>query len=805
MHTSVPDVDLDVVSITNPITPNANYTNNETVTVELANHGAATASSYSLSYQLEGQAPVTVNNPIAIPSNGTVTYSFTTPVDLSAVYFPEGFKVYVTCAADVHHENDTVSIVLTKEICESGSQNSTGPSIANVKFGGINNVPLADGWTPFGTAEDVSYTDYTQSVTPAVLVKGQTYPVSITNAFPSTSGLKLFKYVFIDFNRDGLFDLSTANSERVINITENQFNNQHPEKATSEGLITVPLTASDGPTLMRVVASTASTVAMTGCGYYEKGETEDYAVIIRGPYDNDLAVVGYFQPAGVTCPDTHANIKVYVQNTGLNTQTFTASNPMMLTAEVTGVIQGVYTQTFTFGSIAAGETKMYTIPAANFSAAGSYGIVTSLAYMPDEYAVNNTWKTSFTVGNMQVDTIPRLETFDETIVDVDAPFTDLWTVQTSTSSYKWTIQEGPAANNPTAGPAHDHTTTNNMNQFAIAPGKASQTSLTAYTALTTKCLDMHYRNGYPIQMDYWEHIFGANNATATLLVQVGTGDNFMTVDSVVGPTQTSCDANWKHRVVMFSNNDEVAKVRFRTKAHTRLMDIALDDVNFGQGKPDIGVANILYPYDFRDPEGSCMTYGDEIHPVIAIENAGLAPVESFEITGKLKVGYDVVTFTETWQAEVVGGETHYFMPGDTLIYTFTNGFTVFTTTAFCDFEARVTLAQDENPYNDNYTIHPCATATGVEDYEKTGGLVLYQNIPNPADNKTRINFLAPTAGKAVLEVFSLTGQKLYSESVNAQFGENYIDLNTSSFAAGMYIYTLQFEDAVLSKKMVIQK
>ena len=290
-----------------------------------------------------------------------------------------------------------------------------------------------------------------------------------------------------------------------------------------------------------------------------------------------------------------------------------------------------------------------------------------------------------------------------------------------------------------------------------------------------------------------------------MLVQVGTGDNFMTVDSVVGPTQTSCDANWKHRVVMFSNNDEVAKVRFRTKAHTRLMDIALDDVNFGQGKPDIGVANILYPYDFRDPEGSCMTYGDEIHPVIAIENAGLAPVESFEITGKLKVGYDVVTFTETWQAEVVGGETHYFMPGDTLIYTFTNGFTVFTTTAFCDFEARVTLAQDENPYNDNYTIHPCATATGVEDYEKTGGLVLYQNIPNPADNKTRINFLAPTAGKAVLEVFSLTGQKLYSESVNAQFGENYIDLNTSSFAAGMYIYTLQFEDAVLSKKMVIQK
>lgn len=144
------------------------------------------------------------------------------------------------------------------------------------------------------------------------------------------------------------------------------------------------------------------------------------------------------------------------------------------------------------------------------------------------------------------------------------------------------------------------------------------------------------------------------------------------------------------------------------------------------------------------------------------------------------------------------------MSEDTLEYVFTNGFPVFATTAFSDFEAIVTIDQDENPYNDNYTIHPCTT-TGIEDYVKEGGLVLNQNVPNPAENRTRISFLAPRAGKAVIEVFTLTGQKLHSEALNAQFGENYIDLNTTSFAAGMYLYTLQFEDAVLSKKMVIQK
>lgn len=805
VHTAVPNIDLDVVSIDNPTTPNSAYTNAETVTIQLANHGSSSASSYSLSYELEGQAPVTVNNPVTVPSNDTLTYSFTTPVDLSEVYFPKTFKVYVTCTADQHTNNDTVTISLQKDFCTSGAQNEVGPCIANVKFAGIDNLPLPADWTPFGTADTVAYTNYTSSVTPAVLVKGQTYPISITNAFTANSGVKLYKYVFIDYNKDGEWLVSNDpnTNERTVNVTANSFNNQHPEGATSEALITVPTTALEGTTLMRVIASTATNVANVGCGYYAQGETEDYMVTIRGAFDNDLAVVDYFQPSGVSCPDSRANVKVYVRNTGLNTLTFTGTNPLTLTAVVSGAIQGTYTQSFSFGYIAPGETMTFTIPGANFSAVGSYTVVTTLAYLSDEYPVNNSWKTSFTVGNLTVDTVPRLETFDETITDPESPFTDFWTVATSSSSYKWTIQTAPATNNPTAGPSQDHSS-NNMDQFAVAPGRSNQTSTTAYTTLTTNCLDLHYRDGYPIQMDYWEHMFGADNATGTLLVQVGTGDHFVTIDSVVGPTQSSIAAYWKQRIVMFSDNDEVAKVRFRTKAHTRMMDIALDDINFGHGKPDLGIAEILYPYDFRDPEGSCMVFGDTIYPVVRVVNSGLAPVESFEITGKLKVGYDVITFTETWQAEVVDGVTQYFMSEDTLEYVFTNGFPVFATTAFSDFEAIVTIDQDENPYNDNYTIHPCTT-TGIEDYVKEGGLVLNQNVPNPAEDRTRISFLAPRAGKAVIEVFSLTGQKLHSEPINAQFGENYIDLNTSSFAAGMYIYTLQFEDAVLSKKMVIQK
>jgi len=809
IHTAVPNIDLDVVSIVNPVTPNAAYTTNETVSVQLHNHGNNTANNYSLSYQLEGQTPVTVNNPVAVPSQGMVSYTFTTPVDLSEVYFPVDFKVYVTCSADQYPSNDTVVISLRKDICGAGSKNAVSPSISNVKFAGIDNLPLPAGWTPFGTADTVSYTDYTTSVAPAVLVKGQTYPISITNSFTGNSGVKLYKYVFIDFNRDGAIDY---NNERVINITANNFNTSHPENATSEGLVHISPTALDGPTLMRVTAATATNLANTGCGYYDNGETEDYKVIIRGPFDDDLAVVGYLQPSGASCPDKQANIKVYVKNQGLNSQTFSQANQMLLTATVSGTASDVYTATVSHGTIAPGETQTFTIPNVALDIPGGYTVVTELTYTPDQHTVNNAWKTSFTIGNFPVDTIPILHTFDEAITDPDNPFPTFDSFElrgTTDASYKWGNYSGPTQSNPDL-PMQDHTMTNNMNQYAAALGKSNHNSNTASGLLTTKCMDLHFRQGYPVQLDYWEFIYGtgsgSNAPSGTLLVQVGTGDDntFVTVDSVVGPTQASSTSSWKNRVLMFRDNDEVARVRFRTFEHKRKMDICMDDINFMPGKPDIGVAAIVYPYDFRDTAGSCMLYGDSIHPIVDVVNDGLAQITSFEITGTLKVGNDVISFTESWTADIIDGVPQYFMPGDTIRHTFENAFRVFSTTAFCDFEARVYVPQDENPYNDNYTVHPCA-ANSIEDYVKEGGLVLNQNVPNPADDRTRISFLAPAAGKAVIEVFTLTGQKLLSEPINAQFGENYIDLNTSSYAAGMYIYTLQFEDAVLSKKMVIQK
>jgi hypothetical protein len=809
VNTVLPNIDLVVESIDAPVTPNNDYTNNETVTVRLTNHGRTAATNYSLSYQLEGMAPVTVNNPVTVGSGSTVSYSFTTPIDLSELYFPQSFKVYVSCSEDNYPENDTLAIILTKDICKSGSLNAYSPCIANIKFAGIDNVPLPAGWSPFGTADTVSYTDYTRTVAPAILVKGQTYQFSMTNSFTGNSGVKLYKYVFIDFNRDGEFSTSSANQERVFSASPGTFTNQHPEKATSEGVISVPANASEGVTLMRAIAATSTPEASTGCGYYDKGETEDYMVIITDPYNKDLAVVDYWQPVGESCPDDNANVKVSVKNYGTETINFTVARPLELIAEVTGAVQGTYNNMFSNGSLAPGESKTFTIPNVNIGTAGDYTIVTRLNYADDEYLENNSWKGYFSVGNLVVDTVPFLDNFDAAITDPDNPFGEKWVLSSSNTNYKWDKHEGMSPNVPNAGPDQDHTVDNMFDRYALVAGRTNLTS-TVYACLTTRCLDLHYRNGYPIQLDYWEHIFGQSNAKGTLLVQVGTGDNFKTVDSVVGPTQTSSDAPWKHRLLMFSDYDEVAKVRFRTFDHSRVMDIAMDDVNFGNGRPDIGIdtsrgfEGIIYPTDFRDDEASCMVYGDTVHPVVAIENTGMTPVDAFDIKGRWTTGNEVIEYVEHWEAPIVNGVLQPFMPGDVMEYRFTNVYEVFTTSSTSSFMVELMLPLDQDPYNNKATIHPCAT-TSIEDYVKEDGLVLYQNVPNPAESKTRISFIAPRDGQAVIEIFSLTGQKLHSEPINAKYGENYIDVNTSSYAAGMYIYTLQFEGAVLSKKMIIQK
>ncbi len=83
---------------------------------------------------------------------------------------------------------------------------------------------------------------------------------------------------------------------------------------------------------------------------------------------------------------------------------------------------------------------------------------------------------------------------------------------------------------------------------------------------------------------------------------------------------------------------------------------------------------------------------------------------------------------------------------------------------------------------------------------------LYQNSPNPFNPSTVISYELPISGFVSLTVYDMLGKEvatLVNENVDA--GKHSVNFDASNFSSGMYIYTLQSDDFVQNKKMILLK
>jgi hypothetical protein len=76
--------------------------------------------------------------------------------------------------------------------------------------------------------------------------------------------------------------------------------------------------------------------------------------------------------------------------------------------------------------------------------------------------------------------------------------------------------------------------------------------------------------------------------------------------------------------------------------------------------------------------------------------------------------------------------------------------------------------------------------------------------PNPFTTKTRINFISTKDQVVEFTVKNLLGKTVHFEKVEALAGNNAIYFNRNNLTAGMYIYSLQTETEVVSKRLVIK-
>jgi len=95
--------------------------------------------------------------------------------------------------------------------------------------------------------------------------------------------------------------------------------------------------------------------------------------------------------------------------------------------------------------------------------------------------------------------------------------------------------------------------------------------------------------------------------------------------------------------------------------------------------------------------------------------------------------------------------------------------------------------------------------TGIVEVQKNSP-ALFQNVPNPANNSTRISYELAKADNVTLDIYDLTGRKVLSlNEGNKSIGVHSIDVSLNNLSAGTYFYTLRTTDFSKTKKMIVRK
>ena len=76
--------------------------------------------------------------------------------------------------------------------------------------------------------------------------------------------------------------------------------------------------------------------------------------------------------------------------------------------------------------------------------------------------------------------------------------------------------------------------------------------------------------------------------------------------------------------------------------------------------------------------------------------------------------------------------------------------------------------------------------------------------PNPFKISTKITFQTTKNSKITLKVKNVLGKTVFKKEYETEVGKNTITFYKNDLAAGMYIYSIQNEESITSKRFVIQ-
>lgn len=76
--------------------------------------------------------------------------------------------------------------------------------------------------------------------------------------------------------------------------------------------------------------------------------------------------------------------------------------------------------------------------------------------------------------------------------------------------------------------------------------------------------------------------------------------------------------------------------------------------------------------------------------------------------------------------------------------------------------------------------------------------------PNPFTSQTQISFIIDKDQKVILTLKNLLGKSVFKKEYKTKKGENNIIFYKDNLEPGMYIYSIQTDSEVISKRLVIK-
>jgi hypothetical protein len=107
-------------------------------------------------------------------------------------------------------------------------------------------------------------------------------------------------------------------------------------------------------------------------------------------------------------------------------------------------------------------------------------------------------------------------------------------------------------------------------------------------------------------------------------------------------------------------------------------------------------------------------------------------------------------------------------------------------------------------YFDDLVVQMISSSNGIQEYKESAGLSVSQNMPNPAQDYTYINYEIKDGRQGVLQIFNPMGQLIRTENLSSS--NSHIRVNTQALAAGVYFYRIEEgSNASAPRRMVIAK